>query len=62
MTPSQFRAARKSLGLTQKGFAKALGMGRHGWQTISKWEQDGGIIPGPAAMAVRCMVEHGGVK
>lgn len=52
MTPADFRSLRKSLGYTQKGLAEALRMGTHGWQTISKWEQDGASIPGPVAVAM----------
>lgn len=54
MTPADFRAARKGLGMTQKQLAEALRMGRHGWQTISKWESDdyAGTIPGPVQIAL----------
>lgn len=56
MTPADFRTARKALGLTQKGLAEALRMGTHGWQTISKWEQDGSTIPGPVSVAMDCLL------
>lgn len=61
MTPAEFRAARKALGLTQKGLAKALRMGAHGWQSISKWESDDltGDIPGPVTVAMECLLHHG---
>lgn len=54
MTPENFRTARKALGLSQKELAKALRMGTHGWQTISKWESDSfdGTIPGPVQVAM----------
>lgn len=52
MTPADFRTARKALGMTQKQLAKALRMGTHGWQTISKWEGDGATIPGPVQVAM----------
>jgi DNA-binding transcriptional regulator YiaG len=60
MTPAEFRAARARLGLTQKGLAKALRMGKHGWQTISKWESDDfqGQIPGPVTLALECLLNH----
>jgi transcriptional regulator with XRE-family HTH domain len=60
MTPPELRDARKRLGLTQKGLAEALRMGRHGWQTISKWESDSfeGEIPGPVQVAVECLLNH----
>lgn len=59
MTPSELREARKCLGLTQKGLAKALRMGTHGWQTISKWERDGGAVPGPVSVAIEYMLAGG---
>ena len=58
MTPADFRAARKALGLTQKGLAEALRMGKHGWQTISGWENDGANIPGPVQVAMECLLHH----
>jgi DNA-binding XRE family transcriptional regulator len=58
VTPSDLRAARKRLGLTQKGLAKALRMGTHGWQSISKWERDTNErgIPGPVQVAVELLL------
>ena len=56
MTPADLRAARKRLGLTQHGLAEALRMGRNGWQSVSRWEQDGNTIPGPVQVAVEQMV------
>lgn len=32
------KAKRKNLGLTQKDFADALGMGRNGDRTLRRWE------------------------
>lgn len=58
MTPADFRTARATLGLTQHQMAEALQMGKHGWQTISGWETGARPIPGPVAIAVRCLVEH----
>ncbi len=37
-TPSEIRAKRKELGLTQKEFAAALGMGPYGDRTVRRWE------------------------
>lgn len=51
MTPSDFRSARKALGLTQRGLAEALHMGKWGWQTIHKWEN--GKSPIPADMPIK---------
>jgi DNA-binding transcriptional regulator YiaG len=56
LKPADLRTARKRLGLTQKGLAKALRMGTHGWQTISKWERDGSTIPGPVQVAVEALL------
>lgn len=60
MTPIDFRNARKALGLSQKEMAKALRMGTHGWQSISKWESDSfeGSIPGPVQVAMECLLHH----
>lgn len=60
MTPAEFRAARKALGLTQKSLAEALRMGKHGWQSVSKWESDSfeGSIPGPVQVAMECLLNH----
>lgn len=60
MTPADLRATRKALGYTQKGLAAALRMGKHGWQTISKWESDSfeGEIPGPVQVALECFMKH----
>lgn len=59
MTPADLRAARKTLGLTQKGLAKALRMGAHGWQSISAWESDTDPrnSPGPVEVAIGLMVQ-----
>lgn len=59
MTPDQLRTARKRLGLTQHALAGALRMGKHGWQTISAWENGKTPIPGPVQIAVLCLLEHG---
>lgn len=58
MTPAELRSARKRLGLTQKGLAEALRMGRHGWQSVSKWESDRntGGVPGPVSVAIELML------
>jgi DNA-binding transcriptional regulator YiaG len=56
LSPADLRAARKKLGLTQKGLATTLRMGTHGWQSISKWERDGSTIPGPVQVAVESLL------
>lgn len=58
MNPSDLRTARKALGISQKELAKALRMGGHGWQSVSRWERDGGNIPGPVQVAVECLLHH----
>ena len=58
MTPADFRNARKTLGLTQHELAEALRMGKHGWQTISRWENGGSPIPGPVQIALDCLLNH----
>jgi DNA-binding transcriptional regulator YiaG len=62
LNPADLRAARKALGLTQKGLAKALHMGTHGWQSISKWESDSNErgVPGPVKAAIELMLEQTG--
>jgi len=62
MTPSELRTARKTLGLTQMGLAKALGLSpTNGARSVRSWEKEGNTVPGPVAVAVRYMVEHGPV-
>jgi DNA-binding transcriptional regulator YiaG len=58
MKPADLRAARKRLGLTQKGLAKALRMGTYGWQTISAWESDNDPreAPGPVEVAMEALL------
>jgi DNA-binding transcriptional regulator YiaG len=58
VTPADLRKARKALGLTQHGLAEALRMGKSGWQSVSRWEQDGNTIPGPVQVAVECLLNH----
>jgi hypothetical protein len=58
-TPDGLRDAMKALGLRQRGLAEALDMGENGDRTIRNWLASG-VIPGPAAVAVRLMLEGGG--
>ena len=60
MTPEQFRTARKTLGLTQKGLAVELRMGNHGWQSISKWERGETPVPGPVTLALEHLLQQKG--
>ena len=57
-TPAGFRAAREALGLTQRQLAEALELGKDGGRTVRRWEAEDREIPGPAAVAVRLMLEH----
>ena len=62
MIPADLRTARKTLGLTQSGLAKALGLSpANGARSVRSWEKEGNTVPGPVAVAVRYMVEHGPV-
>jgi transcriptional regulator with XRE-family HTH domain len=58
MTPADLKAARTALGLSQFELADALGLGRYGWQAISRWENGRAKqgIPGPAQVAVLSLV------
>ena len=57
MNPIDFRAARKALGLTQSGMAKALRLSeKNGDRSIRIWEQDGNTVPGPVQVAVEAML------
>lgn len=58
MTPTDVRAARKALGLSQHGLAEALRMGRSGWQSVGRWEKDGNTVPGPVQIAIECLLRH----
>ena len=58
MTPADLRKARKRLGLTQTELARALRMGKNGYQSVSRWETDGNDIPGPAQVAIECLLKH----
>mgnify|MGYP000246398163 CR=1 FL=1 len=58
LTPADLRTARKALGLTQHGLAKVLRMGKSGWQSVVRWEKDGGTVPGPVQVAVGLMLQR----
>lgn len=59
MTPADLRVARKVLGLTQSGLAKALRLSeRNGDRSIRIWEQDGNTVPGPVQVAVELLAEQ----
>lgn len=54
MTPSEFRAARKRLGMTRAALAKALGVSP---KTISNWAWERAAIPPFLALALKWL-EH----
>ena len=57
MTPSELRAARKTLGLTQSALAKALRLSeKNGDRSVRIWEQDGNTVPGPVQVAIEAML------
>lgn len=59
MTPTDLRAARKSLGLTQSALAKALRLSpKNGDRSVRIWETEGNTIPGPVQVAVECLLRE----
>lgn len=54
MTPAEFRAARKSFGLTQAALAADLGL-KDG-RTIRRWESGERPIPGPVCIAIEALL------
>jgi DNA-binding transcriptional regulator YiaG len=49
--------ARQALGLTQQQLADALGLGKGGQVTVSRWETGAKIPSGPVVVALKLMVE-----
>lgn len=59
MTPKQLKSARKKLGLSARGLARALEMdGQWADRTIRRWESGELPVPGPVAVAVRLLCER----
>lgn len=57
MTPTDLRAARKTLGLTQSSLAKALRLSEaNGGRSVRIWEREGNTVPGPVQVAVEAML------
>ena len=46
---NEIKQIRQALGLTQKGLAERLGMGKHGGRTVRRWEA-GDLTPHPHTM------------
>lgn len=63
MTPSDLRAAREALGLTQSGLAKALRLSpKNGDRSVRIWEAEGNTVPGPVQVAVEFMLKAARTK
>lgn len=62
MTPHQFRAALKALGLTYHTAATVLRMGKWGWQSVGKWARGENPIPSGVALEIEQMLESEGIK
>ncbi len=63
MTPTELRAARKTLGLTQSGLARALRLSeKNGDRSVRIWEQDGNTVPGPVQVAVELLLERNALR
>jgi transcriptional regulator with XRE-family HTH domain len=59
MLPNDLREARKALGLTQAGLAKALRLSeKNGGRSIRIWEAEGNTVPGPVQVAVYYMLKE----
>jgi transcriptional regulator with XRE-family HTH domain len=59
MLPNDLREARKALGLTQAGLAKALRLSeKNGGRSIRIWEAEGNTVPGPVQVAVSYMLKE----
>ena len=54
MTPAEIKAARKALGLSQSGLAKALRL-TNGDRTVRNWESGRIAITGPASLALEAL-------
>ena len=57
MTPLQFLAARKTLGLSQNDLAGVWGMGDNGGRTIRRWENGERPLNPVAAFAIQGMID-----
>lgn len=57
MTPAEIKSARATLGLSQAGLARALGLADD--RIIRRWEAGDVAITGPARLAIRYMLAFG---
>lgn len=60
MTPTELRAARKRLGMTQAQLAAALLLGNDGNRAVRRWEKGERPISGPVQVAVTLMLDIAG--
>lgn len=58
MQPTEIKAARRRLGLTQQGLAEALRLGPNGERTIRRWEQGDIPVTGPASVAIELLLRE----
>ncbi len=61
MRPSDFKRWRKSLGLSQKGAAEALGLKRRVLQYYEKGERDGESVAIPKTVRLACYALFSGI-
>lgn len=59
MTKDELRAAREKLGLSTAKLARVLQLGTGGDRTVRRWEAGHTQISGPAAVALRYMLQYG---
>lgn len=52
------RAAREFLGLSARGLAEALRLGKDGGRTVRRWESGEVAITGPAQVAIELLLEQ----
>ena len=58
MSGKELKQIRKSHGWSARVLAEKLDLPDKSGRTIRRWEADD-TVPGPVALAVRCMVDHG---
>jgi len=56
MTPQELKGARRELGLSAEGMARALKIASG--RTVRRWEAGSRGIPGPVTIALRFMLEE----
>jgi transcriptional regulator with XRE-family HTH domain len=56
MTPTELKAARAQLGLSQARLSAALGLAKNGLRTIRRYELGERQIPGPVALAIKYLL------